>query len=464
MSFLEKIRPLKEAEVAALRTLHAATPPVRCAPVEIRDFGAALRGGQAIIAEVKHRSPSHPQFRQDAAPAVLARSYERCGAAALSVVTDQANFGTSLDDVPAMRRASRLPVLVKDFVVAPEQVRAAWAVGADAILLIARMLSGDELRDLYGLVRELGLEALVECHDGDDLDKALDAGARIVGINNRNLATLTTDLEQTPHLLRALPGDVISVCESGITLRAEVERFTALGAEAFLVGHALLMSPDPGRKVRQLLGRESETGPRLKVCGLTKVGDARRAWDLGADLLGVIFAPSPRQVTVETVQEIRRELPQARLCGVFANETPEAVAQVAVACDLDLIQLHGAETPEICARTHALTGLPIIRALTADRITPRTVADHPGVAAFLVDLPKDGSPVGEAADGDLLIAAEILLADGAEVLLAGGLRPDNLAHVRRLGPLGLDVCRGVEAEPGIKDPHLLASFIAEARS
>ena len=288
MNFLERIRPVKEAEVAALRTLQALEPPRRSGP-PVRDFAAALRGGERLIAEVKRCSPSDPGFRQDAAVERLAAVYQRSGAAAISIVTDRANFGTSLDDVAALRAASGLPVLAKDFVIDEVQVRAAWGAGADAVLLIARMLTPARLAELLACVRGLGMESLVECHDEADIAAALAAGATLVGLNNRDLNALTTDVGLTARMLPLLPDGVVKVAESGIDRRAQVTELAALGADAFLVGHALLKHADPGRKLRQLLGREQEGAPLLKVCGLTdrrrrRGGPRRRRRPAGRDL------------------------------------------------------------------------------------------------------------------------------------------------------------------------------------
>jgi indole-3-glycerol phosphate synthase len=353
MNFLDKIMPGKQAEARKLAEQFARSAPVRVGGTDIRDFEAALSRPGAVIAEVKHRSPSNPDFRQHAAPARLAAAYARGGAAALSVVTDAENFGTSLADVAEMRRACDLPVLVKDFIIHRSQIQAAWAAGADAVLLIARLLDRARLETLLADVHELGLQALVECHDEEEIDRSADAGARILGINNRDLALLTTDLNNTRRLLPRVPYGVLSVSESGINRRSEILDLQAAGAGAFLVGHALLLSPDPGRKVRELTGRESETRPRVKICGLTSVEDARAAHEMGADLLGMVLSPGPRQVSPELAAAVRQALPDARLCGVFVNPGLEQVTGAVDGADLDLVQLHGERAGGFLRRGHA---------------------------------------------------------------------------------------------------------------
>lgn len=457
MNFLDRIRPVKESEVTALRALYALDPPQRSGP-PVRDFAAALRGGQRLIAEVKRCSPSDPAFRQDAAVERLAAVYQQGGAAAISIVTDRANFGTALDDLAALRAASSLPVLAKDFVIDEVQVQAAWAAGADAVLLIARMLTATRLAELLACVRGLGMESLVECHDEADITAALAAGAILVGLNNRDLNALTTDVGLTARMLPLLPDGVVRVAESGIGCRAQVEDLAALGADAFLVGHALLKHADPGRKLRQLLGTESEGKPLLKVCGLTSVSDAVAAEAAGADLLGVIFAASPRQVDPAQALAIRGAVANARLVGVFRDEAPERVADIALACGLDLLQLHGAESPAECTALRNRTGLPVIKALDAGPDLVRRARTY-DVAYLLLDLPKGApAPTAGTLATELVAAAGALRAEGRRVLLAGGLDLQNIKPALAAAPDGVDLCRGVESSPGHKDLEKLAAL------
>ena len=465
MSFLAKILPGKRAEEENLGRLFTELAPQRPANVGVRDFAAALVSSGAVIAEVKHRSPSNPSFRQFAPPARLAAAYARGGAAALSVVTDEPNFGTSLADVAAMRRACPLPVLVKDFVVGPNQVLAAWQAGADAVLLIARLLDGATLARLLSLVHQLGLQALVECHDQEDMDKSVAAGARILGINNRDLARLTTDLDNTRRLLPRVPAGLLTVSESGINRRAEIEELGAAGAGAFLVGHALLLSSDPGRKVRELTGREDENRTRLKICGLTSVMDARAAHESGAHLLGLVMAPGPRQVSPELAAAVRTALPDARLCGVFVDPDLDEVERVADGADLDLVQLHGRETPEFCRAVREKTGLPVIKALTLGRVLTGAAEDYAAVPYLLLDLPKNVEVDDVSAQQEeLRRAAADLKARGRRVLLAGALDADCLRPALDVAPFAVDMSRGVEAAVGSKDPRRLAAVRKEMHS
>ena len=369
-----------------------------------------------------------------------------------------------------MRQACGLPVLVKDFVVGPAQVQAAWQAGADALLLIARLLDQANLTSLLKMVHGLGLQALVECHDEEDITRSLTAGARILGINNRDLARLTTDLANTPRLLPLVPEDVLTVSESGINRRSEILDLQAAGAGAFLVGHALLMSPDPGRKVRELTGLEEEGATRVKICGLTSVKDAAGAHAAGAQLLGMVLAPGPRQITLERAAAVRQALPQARLCGVFVDPDLEQVVAAADAADLDLVQLHGRETPDFCARVTRATGLPVIKALTLDQVETGVADGYAQVAYLLLDMPKNHTVTG-LSEEDLLHqqenlrrAAQRLAARGRRVLLAGALGPGNVALAAGVRPFAVDMSRGVEAAVGRKDNELINTVMQEVRA
>jgi len=256
--FLSKVMAAKRDEIAFLSA--AADAGALRAEAEarpVRDFAAALRavsGGCAIIAEFKRRSPSVAAFPQGVDPAETARLYAANGAAALSVVTDEAHFGTSLADATAARSACVLPLLVKDFVLDTVQVMMARAAGADALLLIARTLSPGELAGLLATISDTGMTALVECHDEIDVQKSLTAGAPLIGVNSRDLENLDVDLEAPRRLLPLLSRRALAVAESGIRTRADVTDMSACGADACLIGSALLQADDPGALLRELGG------------------------------------------------------------------------------------------------------------------------------------------------------------------------------------------------------------------
>jgi indole-3-glycerol phosphate synthase len=219
-----------------------------------RDFRAALQGPEvAIVAEIKRATPRAGPLDLDLDAARRARAYEEGGAAALSVLTEPDFFRGSLEDLVAARGVS-IPVLRKDFILDPIQVYESRAAGADAVLLIVRIL-GDELRHLHSLVRSLGISALVEVHSETDLDRALDVGADLIGINHRDLVTFEVDPDRTRKLAPQLPGGVVLVALSGTTSRSEIESLAEAGADAVLVGEALVTADDPIAKLRELLGR-----------------------------------------------------------------------------------------------------------------------------------------------------------------------------------------------------------------
>jgi indole-3-glycerol phosphate synthase len=207
-----------------------------------------------IIAEVKRASPSAGRIAE-ADAAERAAAYQRGGAAALSVLTETKHFGGSLGDLVAVRAATDLSILRKDFIVDVSQIVESRSAGADAVLLIAAALHPDELRELSVAAAELGMAALIETHSPQDVDRALGADARIVGVNARDLETLTVDLERALRTMAELPPGVIRVLESGVSGRDDVLRATDAGADAVLVGEALMRSADPEAKLGELLGR-----------------------------------------------------------------------------------------------------------------------------------------------------------------------------------------------------------------
>jgi indole-3-glycerol phosphate synthase len=220
-------------------------------------FRAALAApGTSLIAEAKCASPSRGVLREPYDPVELARTYEAAGARAMSVLTEPEFFRGAPDHLRAVREACSLPLLRKDFLVDPYQVWEARAWGASAALLIVAALDDALLRDLHALAEEVGLDALVEAHTEAEADRALAAGARIVGVNNRDLRTFDTDRATTARVAARLPQDVLLVSESGIHTRAHVQEVEAAGASAVLVGEALVTAEDPAERIAELIGRE----------------------------------------------------------------------------------------------------------------------------------------------------------------------------------------------------------------
>ena len=246
----EEIARQKEIlPLAELRQMLADRTPTR-------DFAGAIRGRDcAVIAEVKRSSPSKGRIREDFDPVAVSDIYEKNGASAVSVLTERKFFEGRAAYVPRIAKAVNLPILRKDFIVDPYQIVETRVLGGDALLFIARILEAGELLEFIGLASELGLAALVEVHDEEDLGKAVAAGARLVGINNRDLETFRTDLEVSIRLARRVPKGITVVSESGIDGRPDIERLMEADIHAFLVGESLMREKDIGRKLRELLGQ-----------------------------------------------------------------------------------------------------------------------------------------------------------------------------------------------------------------
>jgi len=257
MGFLSDLVSGRRAELEehplddeSLREAAASAPPAR-------DFEAAVRRpGVAVIAEVKRSSPSAGAIAETE-PGERVRTYTRGGAAAISVLTESEHFGGSLDDLRAARAGTDLPLLRKDFLIAPAQLAEARGAGADAVLVITAAITDDELAALLQTAKELELSTLVEAHGEEDLERALAAGAPIVGVNARDLETLDVDEERALRLLERVPRDRARVFESGIATRAQVQRAVEAGAYAVLVGEHLMRSADPAAAIAELRGSAS---------------------------------------------------------------------------------------------------------------------------------------------------------------------------------------------------------------
>ena len=253
---LDEIIEKKREEITKQRAdVSAAELEEAIAHVEApRDFrGALRRDGISLIAEIKRASPSHGDILPDMDIHALAEVYEQSGARVISVLTDPAYFKGSLNDLRAVHRHTRIPTLRKEFIIDPYQISEARASGADAILLIVRILGEQELKDFQKIAKGLGMAALVETHSEEEIERALSVGAHIIGINNRDLDTLDTDVDNTIRLKKGVPGGVTLVSESGIHTREHVRMLEGGGVDAILVGESLLTSNDIRAKINELL-------------------------------------------------------------------------------------------------------------------------------------------------------------------------------------------------------------------
>jgi indole-3-glycerol phosphate synthase/phosphoribosylanthranilate isomerase len=377
-------------------------------------FADALSGpGLGTIAEVKRRSPSAGALRPDADPAKLARSFEDAGAAAVSILVDE-RFDGSWEDLRAARKATDLPLLAKGFFSTREHLETARANGADAALLLLRDLDDATARELLGTP---GLEFLVEAQDDEELQRAETLGAPVIGLNARDLSTFEIDRRAQLELVARAPRERIIVAESGVHSRAHAAAAELAGADAILVGSALMRAPDPVAKLADLVRR-----PFVKVCGLTREEDVAVAAEAGADLAGFVLAESPRRA------EAPLPVPDSMLSvGVFVGGSEDV--------GTDLVQLYPEEDG------HRARDGVLLR-----RDTP---------VAKVLDLPWLNDDEGHL---DRAAAVE------GRVLLAGGLGPENVrAAIDRVGPWAVDASRSLEAEPGIKDHDKVFAFVEAAR-
>jgi indole-3-glycerol phosphate synthase/phosphoribosylanthranilate isomerase len=417
-----------------------------------RPFRTALQHSDpAIIAEVKKASPSKGVLAADFDPARSAGEYERGGAAALSVLTDEEFFQGSLRDLERARAATTLPVLRKDFTIAPEQVLQAAAHGADAILLIATIVTEREIRDFRETAARFGMAALVEVHNRAELDRALGGGADMVGVNNRDLTTFEVSLETSLRLAEFIPADVVRVSESGIRHAADIAALRNAGYHAFLVGEHLMTAADPAVALRNLVAARV-----LKICGITNSEDASAAVEGGATAIGFNFYPnSPRYIDPRRAADIASR-PDIRRVGVFVNETRQRVEEIARIARLDVAQLHGDES----AADYPV-GLEVWKAARVTDGSDLSALEQCPAEAVVLDGPAAERYGGAGKPFDWRRAAALR----KPVILAGGLDASNVAEAIGLArPWGVDACSRVESKPGKKDHGKMKAFLKTAKA
>jgi indole-3-glycerol phosphate synthase / phosphoribosylanthranilate isomerase len=419
-----------------------------------RSLAAALRHPHAgFILECKRAAPSTGLLVGAYDPKRIAAAYAPF-ADAVSVLTDGPFFRGTHEHLDLVRTAVPLPVLCKDFVVDPYQVIEARVHGADAVLLMLSLLDDAAWTACAGAARAVGLETLTEVHDEDELRRAIALDAPIIGINNRDLRTMEVDLEVTARLAPLVPPDRLLVGESGIRTHAEAHRLGSL-VDALLVGTSLMRETDlPGAVRRLVFGI-------TKVCGLTRVEDARDAWAAGATHGGLILTEeSPRRVTESAANAIRSSAPLAWV-GVFVNAAPEEVTRAAEHLRLSAVQLHGEESPAQVRdlRSRLPEGCEVWKAVRVRERVPRL--DETGADRLVIDAwhPDQRGGTGLPVDWSLVAGHP----DRARLILGGGLSPGNAAAADALDLWGLDVNSGVETAPGIKSQALLSAFFHARR-
>ena len=420
----------------------------RARPTDKSLAAAIARPGARFILEIKKASPSAGTIRADADAGAIARSY--CGVAdALSVLTDCPFFGGSTGDLSAARSEFDGPILAKDFFIDPRQVVEARIAGADAVLVMLSLLDDADARAIIDEARSLGMDVLVEVHDEAEMRRALALRAPLIGINNRDLRDLSIDLATTERLAKLAP-DRLLVSESGIISRGDVDRLSG-HVNGFLVGSALMRSPNPAEAARDLVFG------RVKLCGVRAAGDieAGRA----AAFAGFIFVPdTPRHVTVE------QAAPLAALArsygvlpvGVFRDAPPADVAGAAAVLNLHAVQLHGSEDDDYVGELRAK--LPefceIWSAVSAADGTPAPRAGD----RLLFDNGPGGT--GRTFDWDHVRQ----LAELKDALVAGGIGAGNVRAAMALGPYAIDVGSLVESMPGVKSPEKIHALFEALRA
>ncbi len=430
-----------------------------------RDFLQSLKVPSKIglIAEVKRASPSKGKFAPEVDPVELAQVYAANGAAAISVLTEPHFFLGSFRYLAAIKQAVQVPVLCKDFIIDEYQVYEARAYGADAILLICAILDSAQLQRLLKVAHNLRMSCLVEVHNAEEVQLAISSGARIIGINSRDLKTFQIH----PHLIRDLrpliPTDTAVVAESGIHTAADARRLARYDVQAMLVGESLVTSRDIRAQIRTLLNGANEN-VQVKICGLRTTDQIFSARDAGVDLLGLMFyEQSSRFIQPHQAKEILKTLEDGQTSpdtvGIFVNEEADYINDVVEHIGLHFVQLHGDESPEFCTRIHR----PVIKALRLNEKSHKHLAERyfHSTWRILLDTPtvKWGG-TGETHDWELARS----IAQHLPIFLAGGLTPANVGEaIQQVHPWGVDVSSGVETN-GKKDIKKIQAFVENART
>ncbi|MGZ5481555.1 MAG: indole-3-glycerol phosphate synthase TrpC [Pyrinomonadaceae bacterium] len=475
---------LSEIIAAKRKRLEAAKATVPLAEISTRAnrrrsddrhhrFSDAVRGWARIniIAEFKRRSPSKGDINIAADASTFARAYEKVGAAAISVLTEEDYFGGSLDDLHTIRKATSIPILRKDFIFDEYQVFESALAGADALLLIAAALDDETLTKLLNTTeRYLWMDALVEVHTKEELDRALRCGARLIGVNNRDLRTFSVSTDTSFELGRLVPQGISLVSESGLT-PPTIRDLRLAGYNAFLVGEAFMRSEKPAMALNRYIVESTlrESATQVKICGITNIDDARAAIEAGADMLGFNFYPeSPRFIEPKAVREIMftvRTGKWVRAIGIFVNETLERIKQVERDANLDGVQLHGDETAEFCDRLkEGVAPRFLIKAVATNEAIDFDALERYPVDAFMFDAHDPGRRGGTGRIADWAVAQEAVKRL-PQVFLAGGLSAENVADaISAVQPYAVDACSALELAPGKKDFARMKEFVAAVRA
>ncbi|MDU3603498.1 MAG: bifunctional indole-3-glycerol-phosphate synthase TrpC/phosphoribosylanthranilate isomerase TrpF [Veillonella sp.] len=470
-----KIRVAQEKQVESPETVKAAALAL---PSDTGfPFEAALRQQDFnFICEVKKASPSKGIIAEHFPYLDIAKEYEVAGAAAISVLTEPDFFKGDKKYLQEIASTVKIPVLRKDFIIDEYQIYQAKVWGASAILLICACLDVPTLTKFRELADSLGLSSLVEAHDENEVQMAIDCGARIIGVNNRNLKDFTVDVQNSVRLRNLVQDDVIFVSESGLETPEDIQVLRDNNIGVALMGETFMRSPNKVEKLAYLYGSTYYT-PKVKMCGISKVETIPAVVEAKPDYMGLVFAPSKRQVTVDQaktlVEELHRGYAQKygsdtehdkndtiKTVGVFVNETVDNLVTIANEANLDAVQLHGDEDETFIQSLKERTNVEVWKAIqirtAAD--TEKWIDSSADMLLFDAYHKDERGGTGEVFDWSSLDAFE------RPFMLAGGIDSTNVARaIRTVRPYGIDISSGIETN-GVKDDEKITAFTKIVKS
>ena len=463
-----KIRVAQEKEVESPEAVKAAALAL---PSDTGfPFEAALRQQDFnFICEVKKASPSKGIIAEHFPYLDIAKEYEVAGAAAISVLTEPDFFKGDKKYLQEIASTVKIPVLRKDFIIDEYQIYQAKVWGASAILLICACLDVPTLTKFRELADSLGLSSLVEAHDENEVQMAIDCGARIIGVNNRNLKDFTVDVQNSVRLRNLVQDDVIFVSESGLETPEDIQVLRDNNIGVALMGETFMRSPNKVEKLAYLYGPTYYT-PKVKMCGISKVETIPAVVEAKPDYMGLVFAPSKRQVTVEQAKILIEELHKqcinhydtkvVKTVGVFVNETLDNLVRIADTANLDAVQLHGDEDEAFIQSLKERTNVEIWKAVqirsAAD--VEKWIDSSADILLFDAYHKDERGGTGEVFDWSSLDAFE------RPFMLAGGIDSTNVARaIRTVRPYGIDISSGIETN-GVKDDEKITAFTKIVKS
>ena len=427
-------------------------------------FEAALRQQDFnFICEVKKASPSKGIIAEHFPYLDIAKEYEVAGAAAISVLTEPDFFKGDKKYFQEIASTVKIPVLRKDFIIDEYQIYQAKVWGASAILLICACLDVPTLTKFRELADSLGLSSLVEAHDEAEVQMAIDCGARIIGVNNRNLKDFTVDVQNSVRLRNLVQDDVIFVSESGLETPEDIQVLRDNNIGVALMGETFMRSPNKVEKLAYLYGPTYYT-PKVKMCGISKIETIPAVVEAKPDYMGLVFAPSKRQVTVEQAEILVKELHKqcinhydtkvVKTVGVFVNETLDNLVTIAKEVNLDAVQLHGDEDEAFIQSLKECTNVEVWKAVqirsTAD--AEKWIDSSADMLLFDAYHKAERGGTGEVFDWSCLDEFE------RPFMLAGGIDSTNVARaIRTVRPYGIDISSGIETD-GVKDDEKIKAF------